>query len=81
MEITDLKKFITENNIEYHWRFDNVYIVINNNIISEWYSLLEPSIFNDEDDGIECWMKDGYFTFEMKYICEYYNIEMRDVFR
>lgn len=79
MTALDLYKFVSKNKIEYHYQHDcDVYLFINNNLIPEWYKLLPATIF--DEDGIRCIMKDGYFAFEMKGICDYFDIELKDVF-
>jgi hypothetical protein len=87
MTALDLYKFINKNNIEYHWNtfyfFNNdhhyeVFMMVDIPYLQEFYELLEPTIFDDE--GIPCYMKDGYVVFEMSYICNYYDIDLKDVF-
>lgn len=46
--------------------------------IEEFYKILSYSDFDDE--GIVCNMKDGYFAFKMKDLCEVHDIELKDVF-
>ena len=78
METLDLYKFVTKNNIEYHWHNGDVILMINNHLLNEWNKLLGVHI--TDEDGITCIMKDGYFCFEMKEICEWFDIEMLKVF-
>lgn len=33
-----------------------------------------------DDNGIKCIMRDGYFCFWMNTICEYYDIELSEIF-
>lgn len=82
MNTIQLYRFIKENNIEWHYRDNDgtqdviIFPYIYN--IAEFKKLLSPGIFDDE--GISCVMKDGYFVFWMKDICEYYGIEIGEVF-
>lgn len=78
MKTIDLYKFITKNGIEYHWHDGDVILMINNYLLDEWNKLLGIHIL--DDNGLECVMKDGYFCFQMKEICEYYDIELLDIF-
>ncbi len=79
METIDLYKFVTKNDIEYHYCYDgDVVMFVNNYDINDFYKLLGSSIFDDE--GIVCNMKDGYFAFMMKDICEYFGIELSEIF-
>jgi hypothetical protein len=84
MTADQLRNFVKENDIEYRYvynreseqedllMFPSVYS------IREFNSLLSPCIF--DDDGIECYMQDGYFAIWMKHICEYEGIELDEVF-
>ena len=36
--------------------------------------------YNFDDGGLECRLMDGYFAIWMKDICEYFGIELEDVF-
>jgi hypothetical protein len=46
--------------------------------ISGFVDLLTPSVFDDE--GIQCVLKDGYFVIPMRNICEYYGINIKEIF-
>ena len=82
MKALDLYKFIKDNNVEWH-RQDNdgtpdVLMFPTINEVGEFNKLLSKSHF--DDSGIECRMKDNYFCFWMNDICEYYGIELKEVF-
>lgn len=80
MTALELYKFVSKNNVEYHYQSDgDVYMFVDNYLIAEWNNLISPSTLFDED-GIKCTMKDGYFAFEMKEICDHFDIELKDVF-
>lgn len=84
MEELDLYKFIEEERFEYHWieKIDDerdVIMFVEDYKIEEWNKMLKSSIYDEE--GIECIMKDGYFCFYMKDICEYFGIEIERIFR
>ena len=74
----ELYKFITKYNVEYHRYEDKIYMMIDIYIIDEFNNLFEATIFDEE--GISCIMKDGYFTFEMTDICEYYGLNIGNIF-
>ncbi len=82
MDKLDLYKFVNDNNLEYHYQGMNnegeLYLIINNDLLDKWNKLLGQSI--TDEYGLNCTMKDGYIAFEMKYICEYYDIETTDIF-
>ena len=78
MKAIDLYKFVGNYNIEYHWHNGDVILFIHFTNIKYFYAILDATIF--DDDGINCIMKDGYFCFEMNNICEYYGIELKEVF-
>lgn len=67
-----------KNNIEYHWHNDDVILMVNNHLLNDWNKLLGIHIL--DEDGLPCVMKDGYFCFEMKEICDFFEIEMKEVF-
>ena len=80
MEILDLYRFINENDVEYRWINDeDVCLFVNNFFIERFHAILDGSIF--DDDGISCIMKDGYFCFHMRFICEYHGIELEEIFK
>ena len=78
----DLHKYIQENNIEWHRQdndgIDDILIFPSFNQIEALHKILSPCLFDDE--GIECRMKDGYFAIWMQDICNYYGVEMNNVF-
>lgn len=80
MNALQLYKFITENKIEYHYTNDkdDVYMFVNYSEIEDFHKILSPNDFDEY--GIECIMKDGYFAFKMKDLCEIHDIELKDVF-
>ena len=82
MKAIELYRFVNDNSMEWH-RIKNgsvmeVFLFIDMIDINEFYKLLTPAIF--EDGGIACVLKDGYFAIEMSELCEYYDIELNDVF-
>lgn len=78
-----LYKFVANNTMEYHWHSRNntkdVILFVNILWIREFNEMLGSSNIMDEE-GIECTMKDGYFCFWMNDICNYFDIDMNNVF-
>ena len=78
----ELHKYIVENNIEWHRHendgADDVLIFPAFHQIESFCKILSSGIL--DDTGIECRIKDGYFCVWMCYICDYYGIEMNNVF-
>jgi hypothetical protein len=74
-----LYKFINENNIEYHTYNDETMAFINIQNLEEWNELLGSGI--TDEYGLDCIMKNGYFCFNMNQICEYFGIELINVFK
>jgi len=74
-----LYKFITDNNVEFHWHGEDVIAFIMKWDIKEWMELI-PDFLTDEK-GIECRMKQDYFCFWMKDICERLDIDINNVFK
>ena len=76
----DLYKFIEDNSIEWH-RLENngtpdIAIFTYTFHVDDFYKLVKDCI----NEGIECRMMNGYFVFWMNDICEYYGIELEEVF-
>lgn len=83
MDSLELYKFINDNNIEWH-RLDNqgsedILIFPNYGEVFKLNEILSPCLF--DDGGVECVMKDGYLAIWMRDICQYYNIDMDNVFK
>ena len=78
MTAIKLYKFIAENEVGYHLDNDKVIIFISDYLIEDFKKLFTSGIFDDK--GIGCIMQQDYFCFEMKYICEYYGIELKEIF-
>ena len=78
-----LYKFISENAIEWKWELNDgnkdVVMFPYHYQIEDFAALLSPTIFDEE--GIHCWMKDGYFAIWMNKICQHYGIEIENVFK
>jgi len=85
----DLYKFVTNNSVEYHWHKEHkrneesdekteVLLFVNILDIAEFNKMLGTHILDEE--GLDCIMKQGYFVFKMKYICEHFDIELINVF-
>ena len=81
MKKLDLYKFVHENNIEYHKDDSDdleIILFINNYLLDVWCKILGNGILDEE--GIECVMKEGYFCFHMKEICDYFGIDIEEIF-
>jgi len=74
----ELYKFITDNEVEYHWHNEEVYAFVSTWDIEKFNELLGSNIL--DDDGIKCTMKNKYFAFEMTEICSYFGIEADNIF-
>jgi len=75
-----LYKFISEHSLEWHWFGEEVTLFVENYLIGDFHKLFSKnnSIFNEE--GIQCNMRDGHFAFEMVGICEYYGLDVAEIF-
>ena len=78
MKATELFSYVNNKAIEYHWHDNDVIMMPLVFEVEEFNKLLPASIF--DDDGIECVMKDNYFCFHMRAICEYCGIELEEIF-
>jgi len=83
MKAIDLYKFLTDNDIEYSYAMNeqnkDVLIFPYYSQVSDFAEMLSKDIFDDE--GIICNMKDGYLAIWMNDICQYYDIDIKDVFK
>lgn len=80
MTSIQLHRFVHDNNIEYHWsqNKEDVYLMVMVYQVADFNKLLGFGIL--DEGGIECAMKNGYFVFEMGDICEYFGIELKEIF-
>lgn len=78
----ELYKFVKDNRLDYnifdHEGQKDVLLFVNVIDIKDFMDLLGNSIF--DEDGISCTMKKNYFCFWMKDICDYYGIELSEIF-
>ncbi len=77
-----LYKYISDNNIEWH-RHNNegvpdVVILPYTFQLEDFNKLIENY---DTDDGLEVRLKNGYAAIWMKDLCEYFDVEMDNVFK
>ena len=77
----ELYKFITDNELEYHWVKDNTDVILFVEIryIEDFNEMLGYNAM--DESGIECRMKYKYFCFYMNDICEYFGIEIKNIFK
>jgi len=81
----ELYKFVDDNCLEYNWIENdigddiNVILFVNNEQIEDFKKLLDYSIF--DENGITCIAKYEYFCFHMLEICDYFGINISNVFK
>lgn len=77
----DLYKFITNNNIEYDVddSCDVVTIFIPFYLLEEFNELLKPNYY--DEGGIDCVLSYGYCNIEINDICDYFEIDINNVFK
>ena len=74
-----LYKFITGNSIETGKdRNDDTLVFIEHYRLGDWCELLGAGIF--DEDGLPCICKDKYTCWNMRDICYYFGIEMKNIF-
>src|ERR1044071_6126440 len=80
----DLYKFITDNEVEYHWHDHNdkgdVICLISFYELKDFCKMVEPIAMTDSE-GIKCNLQDDCIAIWMLDICEYYGIDMENVFK
>ena len=78
-----LYNFIYDNNIEWHWADNDgeldvlIFPMVMN--VREFMNLIINKI-KAEDDGVSIILKDGYFAVWLSEICEFYGIDIENVF-
>jgi len=82
-----LYKFIQENDIEYNLFKDDrtgeitkVYAFIPIYLIQDFHDLFKGSLILI-DRELECVLKQDYLCLEMSQICEYFDIELENIFK
>jgi hypothetical protein len=79
----ELYKFINDNNCEFHWesREDDLDVIlfVNSIWIEDFNKLFDYNFF--DDGGYECIMMNDYFCFWMQSICDYYGIDIKNIFK
>ena len=56
----------------------DVILFVDHRLMEEFGKLLGTSIVDEE--GLLCRMKETYCCLEMKHICEYFDIELEEIF-
>jgi hypothetical protein len=73
-----LYKFLRDNDVEMQWHENELMCYLDAWIIGEFCNLADQTLFDDEH--IRCWLKKGYISFDLCYICEHYDIEPENIF-
>lgn len=79
-----LYKFISGLNLEYNYleRDKDVILFVNKYIIDDFMDFLSKHCSSFLDNyGIKALLKDGYIGLHMGDICEYYDIEIKNIFK
>lgn len=77
-----LYKWIMDNNIEWHWeKFDNRETVLIFPYTFHFRSFADLIKDACSEEGIQCHIKDGYFAVDLQDVCDYFGIDMEEVFR
>jgi hypothetical protein len=83
MTEVQLYKFINDNNIEWHRHknegTEDVIILPTLRESIDFVNMLDYCQL--DEDGIECRLKKGYLAIWMLEICEYYGIEIENIFK
>ena len=73
-----LYKFITENNIEYHWYEDEVIVFIPFYLLEDLTKMLGYGAF--DGDVLDCKLKYDSICVAINDFCDYFGINMENVF-
>ena len=96
MTALNVYKFVKDNNLEYHWDVNwdfvtpeysafcnhapphnDVILFVPLNSIAEFNHMMKRAM---EESGVQCRMKYGYFCFWMKDICDFYDLDINEIF-
>lgn len=82
MSELELHKYITANAIEWHWADNNETpdVLIFPRVYELTWFVLLLSHSHFDDGGIPCNLMDGYVAIWMNDICDYYGINIENVF-
>lgn len=85
MTALQLHKFIEDNGIEWRWETnesgeDDVIIFPYSFQMHDFNEIMKGSGVLD-DGGVICYMRNGYFALFIKDICDYFGIDMEEVFK
>lgn len=79
--MTDLEfyKYICEKGFEYHWLDDETDVILFVPLyeLDNFKDMLGSNIF---EEPIKCYMKYDYIVFHMQDICDFWNIDISDIF-
>ena len=85
MSTFNLFEFVYDNALEYHWHHelkanypDDVILFVDIHSIGDFMKILKSGRM--VEDGFECRMKNKYFCFWMAEICEYFDVDINEVF-
>lgn len=74
----ELYQFINDNEIEYRWEADDVYVWIYLGHSLKEFAALSCHFL--EDGGYNVNLQETYVCIEMKEVCGYFGIELKNVF-
>ena len=80
MKATELLRYILKTELEWRWENDDVIVWVPFYELQDFYNIVKGSGGVFDDGGVECTMVNGYIAFEMKCFCDYYGVEMEEVF-
>lgn len=80
MKATELLRYILKTELEWRWENDDVIVWVPFYELQDFHELVKGNGGVFDDGGIECHMVNNYIAIEMKCFCDYYGIELEDVF-
>jgi predicted CDP-diglyceride synthetase/phosphatidate cytidylyltransferase len=73
----NLYKFINENNIEWHYEQDGIYMFVSFYLLKEFTAMIRTYL---SDSVFEVVLKDTYICLKINEICEYFDININNIF-
>ena len=72
-------KFVTENDIEYHYVGDGLFVFIDYELIPAFAVIIKDYLDYNEDDE-NCKLKNGYIGMNIKPVFDFYGLDIESVF-
>jgi len=76
----ELYKFIKDNDPEIHWHGDRLLVFLSYYELKEFQDLLREKTSVFDEDSVEVNMRDTYFVIDLVPICEWNDIDPKNIY-